>query len=339
MSYFPSPDPQKLRSAYYATHAVYRTPPTPTLSDSVNGPSGPNSRTSQSFYTAPHSPWSTSEPQGLGLLSLPIREDRFPQYSNVTTQPMSSALSWPSDFTVSQPSTAMMHDRMDSWNGSCNPMSTLLPAALWEPTQQPAGFSAFDDHASPGRSEYSTSTHASCMSSPYTHSDSFLRTAGSPMIKLEEPTDIMRPRVRHTPEQQPFSESMLVTPSDLFTTPITPFDEQDAMPAIIASSSDVEAKPAPRPLRPAHRRAFSSEDVRGVLSEDRQKRGFTKPENASCHCKQCGKLFQRSYNLKAHMETHAPGRIKPHTCQYAGCGRDFVRRTDLARHQQSVSIY
>lgn len=65
-------------------------------------------------------------------------------------------------------------------------------------------------------------------------------------------------------------------------------------------------------------------------------RSATTKANANYECHQCGKLFQRSYNHKAHMETHDPERPHPNVCQTKSCGRAFVRRTDLVRHEQSV---
>lgn len=67
-------------------------------------------------------------------------------------------------------------------------------------------------------------------------------------------------------------------------------------------------------------------------------RSATTKANANYECHQCGKLFQRSYNHKAHMETHDPERPHPNVCQTKSCGRAFVRRTDLVRHEQSVHV-
>ena len=73
------------------------------------------------------------------------------------------------------------------------------------------------------------------------------------------------------------------------------------------------------------------------LAEQRGKRHKTTPEEANHECPICGKLFGRTYNFKAHMETHDPSRNYPHECPVEGCGKRFVRKTDLKRHQDSVS--
>ncbi|KAJ3289500.1 hypothetical protein HK104_007415 [Borealophlyctis nickersoniae] len=44
----------------------------------------------------------------------------------------------------------------------------------------------------------------------------------------------------------------------------------------------------------------------------------------------CTKTFTRRYNLKSHMETHNPNRIKHHSC--AHCPKRFSRAHDLTRH-------
>jgi len=162
------------------------------------------------------------------------------------------------------------------------------------------------------------------------------------MIKLEEPLDRFAPRMLFAPAPTPLDQSMLINPGDLVTRP--PSTYEDRLSSSLASSLNSpsnyeeldEWKPSVRPQRPPHKKSFSSEDIHDQLLEDRTKRGFTKPENANCACDTCGKLFQRSYNLKAHMETHDPQRSQPHACPYVGCDKRFVRRTDLLRHEQSV---
>ncbi|KAK3343949.1 hypothetical protein B0T25DRAFT_312683 [Lasiosphaeria hispida] len=65
----------------------------------------------------------------------------------------------------------------------------------------------------------------------------------------------------------------------------------------------------------------------------------TKEEaNFQCEVKGCGKLFSRSYNFKAHMETHDEKREYPFPCLVNDCNKKFVRKTDLQRHHQSVHM-
>ncbi|OIW28039.1 hypothetical protein CONLIGDRAFT_459829 [Coniochaeta ligniaria NRRL 30616] len=60
--------------------------------------------------------------------------------------------------------------------------------------------------------------------------------------------------------------------------------------------------------------------------------------NFQCEVKGCGKLFSRSYNFKAHMETHDDKREYPFPCLADDCNKKFVRKTDLQRHHQSVHM-
>ena len=46
--------------------------------------------------------------------------------------------------------------------------------------------------------------------------------------------------------------------------------------------------------------------------------------------------FARAYNLKTHMATHDPNRLKPHVCPHRSCGRSFSRKHDLGRHLVSI---
>jgi len=46
--------------------------------------------------------------------------------------------------------------------------------------------------------------------------------------------------------------------------------------------------------------------------------------------------FARAYNLKTHMATHDPNRLKPHVCPHRSCARSFSRKHDLGRHLVSI---
>lgn len=50
----------------------------------------------------------------------------------------------------------------------------------------------------------------------------------------------------------------------------------------------------------------------------------------------CHAAFARAYNLKTHLQTHDPNRLKPHTCPHRSCGRSFSRKHDLGRHLVSI---
>ena len=75
------------------------------------------------------------------------------------------------------------------------------------------------------------------------------------------------------------------------------------------------------------------------LGGQRRRRQLTKPAEANHRCEICNKYFERRYNYRAHQATHDPERVYAHTCQVERCDRKFVRKTDLARHHQSVSFF
>ncbi|KAB8294131.1 hypothetical protein EYC80_009577 [Monilinia laxa] len=85
-----------------------------------------------------------------------------------------------------------------------------------------------------------------------------------------------------------------------------------------------------------------SQDLRrpSVVARTRGPRKLTTKEDANfqCRVKGCGKLFGRSYNYKAHMETHDADREYPFPCTVDKCTKKFVRKTDLQRHNQSVHM-
>ena len=46
--------------------------------------------------------------------------------------------------------------------------------------------------------------------------------------------------------------------------------------------------------------------------------------------------FARAFNLKTHMATHDPNRLKPYVCTHKTCNRSFSRKHDLGRHLVSI---
>ena len=82
------------------------------------------------------------------------------------------------------------------------------------------------------------------------------------------------------------------------------------------------------------------QQIKAQQRSQRKQRKLTSKEEANfqCEVKGCGKLFSRSYNFKAHMETHDEKREYPFPCTVPDCTKKFVRKTDLHRHNQSVHM-
>ncbi|KAF2473799.1 uncharacterized protein BDR25DRAFT_281769 [Lindgomyces ingoldianus] len=151
---------------------------------------------------------------------------------------------------------------------------------------------------------------------------------GSEWATDEEPSSAQR----HHP--------LTVSP-DRLTTGIFPYDqayESPPMPKFEVSPDDTfesrEFQPMPFEGRPRSHRG--SDSSTSITARTRLRRNPTTQENANFSCDVCGKLFQRSYNHKTHMEIHNPCRRKEHVCQYKDCDKQFVRRTDLDRHTNAV---
>lgn len=337
MSLPPSSQPHRTKSF----QGFMQTPPTPADSQKSHD-DWPLKQGQQQLSSSHAMQWDLEEPQGLGLLSLADATGTIHHTNENPYQPFNmpytsdlhnsrSPLSW-SEVPVIQ----------DPWINSCDPMATLLPAsAAWNPFQQTSPSVMLAHDASPCQSEYSTSTRPSVESSPYAHSEGYTQRSRSPMIKLEGTGDRPPPYIHFMPDLAPLEHSLLVDPGDLVAHAGHPFEQHvgsSLMPSALFNNGPdmADVKPSMRSLRPPYRRAISSADVHTDVPGDRRKRGFTQPENANCSCDRCGKHFQRSYNLKAHLETHDPHRSHPHRCGQSGCDKRFVRRTDLLRHRQSV---
>ncbi|KAF1846614.1 uncharacterized protein K460DRAFT_286764 [Cucurbitaria berberidis CBS 394.84] len=98
-----------------------------------------------------------------------------------------------------------------------------------------------------------------------------------------------------------------------------------------------ERAPSEESLGSIRSRDNSSYTAGGVARERTRNRRHTNPAHAAYRCQLCpDKGFARRYNYNQHMLTHDTYRKKDNICNYPGCGKEFVRKTDLARHDQSV---
>lgn len=272
-----------------------------------------------------------------------------PQSTQTSMQPMlvdpslatfntTMPAAWPSSMGILMPSSSYRERRHDSVMQNCFPQSAFLPSqpeAAWNVPQCDIVSFRPSYEITSGQSDFSVASQNSFISSssPYTQSEACYTGRRSPIIKIEEEYCNAVPRLHSISSSiSPRTHHSHVNLGDVYNPPNIEESQQPSTPPFVPVKVEEDFKPELRPRRTGQR---SSGSVEGV--EDRQKRGYTTPMNAVCSCDECGKLFQRTSNLKAHMDTHKPDREQPWACQFYGCERRFVRKTDMTRHQESVS--
>lgn len=107
------------------------------------------------------------------------------------------------------------------------------------------------------------------------------------------------------------------------------------MAQYLPNSSCQETGPLSIPTTATHQ---ASRPRLSSVARTKAPRKMTTKEEANYICKVngCGKFFSRSYNFKAHQETHSSNREYGFPCTVAKCTKKFVRKTDLQRHCASV---
>ncbi|KUI73883.1 Krueppel-like factor 4 [Cytospora mali] len=262
------------------------------------------------------------------------------------------------------PLDAMIHPE---WN----PATVLHPALTT--TSMSNGLNAeYDPFAAYDSSLSGSYPHGLCASNPHTPSPA-LQASQSPDPSLtrapltyppvhtsSNPED---PRIKSeaTSEFEQYPSPRLTNvpyPSDMSSVypslpPLPQSAAQSGSGYVSDSTSTHWIKPEHYPMeaeelyaRPSSQSStvlFGQETRRSSRTGSRSRRAprklTTKEEaNFQCEVRGCGKLFSRSYNFKAHMETHDERREYHFPCQVDGCTKKFVRKTDFQRHHQSVHM-
>lgn len=120
-----------------------------------------------------------------------------------------------------------------------------------------------------------------------------------------------------------------------YTSP--PMSRYESTPVFDYGEPKYERAPSEESFGSFRSRARSGLAPPPVHRERSRNRRHTDPAHAAYRCQLCpDKGFARRYNYNQHMLTHDSYRKKDNVCTFPGCGKEFVRKTDLARHDQSV---
>ena len=124
-------------------------------------------------------------------------------------------------------------------------------------------------------------------------------------------------------------QSMLAGPAAGYSTPPN-FYDSDGERSFDSSGQEIQSPGnSAFPSQPQFHRSSSREGPQGSAQ--------TNPEATyECPIDGCNKTFNRSYNYRAHMETHSANRVYPFDCPIQNCDKRFRRKTDLQRHHLSV---
>ncbi|KAK7554282.1 hypothetical protein IWX50DRAFT_637426 [Phyllosticta citricarpa] len=266
------------------------------------------------------------DPLGVYYGALPMHSHSMQTAQGLYPLSPQPSETWTTCLTTSA-SPAIMDSGMRQWADQYPPVGRSHMASSWDQPQYQYATSGFiDGRHSPDPSDPYMS-HRSSVSSTYDHSvyshgtpDSF-----APRIKTE-PMD-------HWTSEDEGRQSLTVSPEHMEASgyaagqPYPSFKNEEIFDegyTMTARDKGLHGPGAAGRINTSTARTRS--------------RNATTLENAKYECELCGKLFQRLYNHKSHMETHDPKRVFPHICAANGCERKFVRRTDLVRHEQSVHI-
>jgi hypothetical protein len=299
---------------------------------------------------------STDSLQGLGLYSCPMSGSSVEDGGSVT-QSSSATNNWPTT------GTAQHHNTPRSTQSTPNILSAEYdPFAPFHPAvSAPYSHDIYSTQgaevavlpASPVPSG-NTSQRSSFSSAP---ASEIFTQAGSiqsftPRIKMEDHADYVTGPDGMLLSSPQMSHNLLITSASSYPGSLEATFYQDqnplAWPKVDYGTTHDLPSISSLPIPPYDRRSESQDRAApleqrktpSTIARTRQPRKLTTKEDANfqCNVKGCGKLFGRSYNFKAHMETHDASREYPFPCQMKDCTKKFVRKTDLQRHHQSVHM-
>ncbi|KAJ6574747.1 hypothetical protein B0H19DRAFT_1125591 [Mycena capillaripes] len=110
-----------------------------------------------------------------------------------------------------------------------------------------------------------------------------------------------------------------------------------SIPVDLYSQLNFNTQPLAGPtVSPSHISAQLPTIPAGQMAHVPEEEDYKGDARKKYKCSACPRAFARAYNLKTHMATHDPNRLKPHVCPHRSCGRSFSRKHDLGRHLISI---
>lgn len=144
------------------------------------------------------------------------------------------------------------------------------------------------------------------------------------------------PVVRWTNTHDVFTRSQQTTPFDMHRTLFTslPFHPESLAPDSTGSdpSPEVAKHPGYYAATSDSRKSIRSAacDCPNCIGADEPEVGSRRGHVHSCHVPGCGKVYNKTSHLKAHLRWHSGDR--PFLCNWLFCGKRFTRSDELQRH-------
>jgi hypothetical protein len=110
--------------------------------------------------------------------------------------------------------------------------------------------------------------------------------------------------------------------------PTTPVDNSKLVPIRPRPQDDDDSGENDSTRRSKRQRTMS-------VSEENEEDNDEESEK-KYNCPECGRGFNRKFNMQTHRSTHDPNRVKPFACEHPNCGSRFTRKHDLKRHINGI---
>lgn len=306
---------------------------------------------------------STDSLQGLGLYSCPISESSLEHNGPVSSIAAANDNNWSTTGNIqhrevprlSQTTPNILSAEYDPFAAPFHPAVSAAPYSNDIYASQTAQVAILPASPVPSGNASQRSSFSSAPASEiFTRAGS--NQSYTPRIKMEEHPDYSSGHEAILMGSPQLNHNIIVTSTSSYPGSLeaTFYNDQASMgwPKVVYSTPQLELPSISSLPLPPYDRSPEIQDRtssrllghqrRGpsIIARTRQPRKLTTKEDANfqCNVKGCGKLFGRSYNFKAHMETHDTSREYPFPCPMTDCNKKFVRKTDLQRHHQSVHM-